>query len=181
MWIYTTAAVADYHFGTRDVTSALYNEAADWVGILFATYSGFAALAAFTIPHLAKKTSRKVAHLINLSLGGLGLISFIVIKDPDWLLLPMAGLGSAWASILSLPYSILVAAVPGDKIGVFMGIFNFYIVIPQILAATLLGLLMRNVFHGEPIYAIVFAGICMIISGLLMLRVGDVNDRKIKV
>ena len=179
MWIYTTAAVADYHYGTRDVTSAVYNEAADWVGILFATYSGFAALAAFTIPILAKKISRKIAHLINLSLGGVGLMSFVMIKDPAFLVIPMAGIGIAWASILSLPYSILIAAVPPRKIGVYMGIFNFFIVLPQILAATILGILMRNVFNDEPINAIIFAGICMICSGLLMLRVQDVNDRKL--
>lgn len=178
MWIYTTAAVADYHYGTRDVTSALYNEAADWVGILFATYSGFAALAAFTIPIIAKKSSRKFAHLINLFLGGLGLISFVFIQDPKFLIIPMIGVGIAWASILSLPYSILIAAVPAKKIGVYMGIFNFFIVLPQILAATILGLLMRTVFNDEPINAIIFAGICFIASGLLMLRVQDVNDRK---
>ncbi len=178
MWIYTTAAVADYHYGTRDATSALYNDAADWVGILFATYSGFAALAAFTIPVFAKKTSRKFAHLVNLSLGGIGLISFVFIKDPVFLIIPMIGIGIAWASILSLPYSILIAAVPPRKIGVYMGIFNFFIVLPQILAATILGLLMRTVFNDEPINAIIFAGICFIASGLLMLRVQDVEDRK---
>ncbi len=180
MWIYTTPAVADYHYGTTDVTSALYNDAADYVGILFASYSGFAALAAFTIPVFVRKTNRKFAHMINMFIGGAGLISFLIVKDPAWLVLSMACVGFAWASVLSIPYAILIAAVPSKKIGVYMGIFNFFIVLPQILAASILGVLLRTIFDGQPIYAVTFAGFCMFVSGLMMMRVDDVADRKAK-
>src|SRR5690606_40125590 len=112
-------------------------------GVLFAAYNGFAALAAFFIPVLARYTNRRVAHAINLCLGGLGLMSFLVIDDPRWLLLSMVGVGFAWASILSMPYAILSCSLPAHKMGVYMGIFNFFIVIPQILAASLLGLIVR--------------------------------------
>ncbi len=171
MWIYTTAAVADFHYGTRDTSSLAYNQAGDWVGILFSAYSGFAALTAFLIPVLARKLNRRLTHLINLCLGGLGLISFYFIHDPQYLIIAMVGVGIAWASILSIPYSILVSAVPAKKIGVYMGIFNFFIVIPQILAASVLGVLMRHVFSDKPIYALMFGGVCMIVAGLSMLWV----------
>ncbi len=176
MWIYTTPAVADFHYGTRDTSSLAYNQAGDWVGILFATYSGFAALAAFLIPVLAKKLNRRLTHLINLCLGGLGLISFYFIHDPELLVIAMVGVGIAWASILSVPYAILVSAVPPKKIGVYMGIFNFFIVIPQILAASVLGVLMRHIFSDKPIYAIMFGGACMIVAGLAMLWVDSPDN-----
>jgi len=171
MWIYTTAAVADFHYGTRDTASLAYNQAGDWVGILFSTYSGFAALTAFLIPVLAKKLNRRITHLISLCLGGMGLISFYFIHNPQYLIISMVGVGIAWASILSVPYAILVSAVPSKKIGVYMGIFNFFIVIPQILAASVLGVLMRHVFSNEPIYAVMFGGVCMLVAGLAMLWV----------
>lgn len=171
MWIYSTAAVADFHYGTRDTSSFAYNQAGDWVGILFSTYSGFAALAAFVIPFLAGKLNRRVTHFISLCCGGIGLISFYFIHDPRFLIVSMVGVGIAWASILSVPYAILVSAVPQQKIGVYMGIFNFFIVIPQILAASVLGVLMRHLFYDQPIFAIVFGGVCMIIAGVGMLFV----------
>ena len=173
MWIYTTPAVSSYHYGITDTTSTAYNNAADWVGILFAVYSGVAALFAIIIPKIVSLTNRKVAHLIHMSCGGLGLISFIFIKDPQLLVLSMIGVGIAWSSILSIPYSILVGVVPSKKIGIYMGIFNFFIVLPQIVAASILSILLRSLFSGNAIYVIVFAGLCMIVSGLLMLRVKD--------
>jgi maltose/moltooligosaccharide transporter len=173
MWIYSTAAVTDYHYGTQDTTSSLYNQGADWVGVLFASYNAFAALAAFAIPLMARWTSRKTSHIINLCLGGIGLMSFVVVKDPAWLLLSMVGVGIAWASILSMPYAILSCSLPAHKMGVYMGIFNFFIVIPQILAATVLGLLVRVLFTGNTIYALVFAGICMLLAAAATLLVND--------
>lgn len=177
MWIYTTSAVTEHHFQSTDITSAAYNDGADWVGVLFAAYNGFAALAAFFIPWLARVTSRKVAHLINLSLGGLGLISFIFIHDPNLLLLSMVGVGIAWASILSLPYAVLSGSLPGNKMGVYMGIFNFFIVIPQIMAASVLGFLVKQLFDGQPMYALVLGGGFMILAGLSMLLVEDKADQ----
>jgi len=173
MWIYSTPAVTVFHFGSDDPTSSLYNQGADWVGILFATYNGFAALAAIAIPLVARLTSRRIAHMINLCIGGIGLISFVFIKDPTLLLISMIGVGIAWASILAMPYAILSGSLPAHKMGVYMGIFNFFIVIPQILAAAILGLVVKSVFNGEAIYALVFGGACMIIAGFATLLVSD--------
>jgi len=175
MWIYTTAAVTTFHFGTTDTSSRAYNDGADWVGVLFASYNGFAALAALVIPIIANRIGRRKAHLFNLCCGGLGLISFVWISDPHWLLLSMVGVGIAWASILSVPYAILSGALPADKMGVYMGIFNFFIVIPQILAASVVGVLVR-LMGGEAIFALVCGGVFLIIGGLLTLLVEDSND-----
>ena len=125
--------------------SAAYNEGANWVGVLFAAYNGFAALAAVVIPLMVRRWGLRASHLINLWLGGAGLLSFLLIRDPQWLLLSMVGVGFAWASILSLPYALLSDSVPAAKMGVYMGIFNFFIVIPQLLAASVLGLLLQAV------------------------------------
>ncbi len=173
MWIYTTQAVTGHVYGTRDTTSELYNDGADWVTVLFGVYNGVAAVVAFLLPVLAKRTSRKITHLIALSLGGLGLISVYFITDPDWLLLSMVGVGVAWASILSVPYAMLAGALPPKKMGYYMGVFNFFIVIPQMVAATILGFLVSGLFGGEPVYALVVGGLAMILSGLLTLRVHD--------
>ncbi|HEY8265099.1 MAG TPA: MFS transporter [Steroidobacteraceae bacterium] len=173
MWIYTTPSVAGRHFGATDAASAAYNDGANWVGVLFAAYNGFAAIAALLIPLVARVIGRRWTHLVNLSLGGLGLISFLFIDDARMLLVAMAGVGIAWASILSLPYAMLSGAVPPAKMGIYMGIFNFFIVIPQILAASVLGLLVRVVFGGESIYALVTGGVLMIFAGIATLRVDD--------
>jgi len=171
MWTQTTPAVTRVHFGTSDTSSELYNQGANWVGVLFGGYNGFAALAAMVIPLLVRRFGIQVSHLINLGLGGLGLLSFFVIRDPDWLLLSMVGVGFAWASILSLPYVLLAGSVPSRKMGAYMGIFNFFIVIPQLVIASVLGLLLNTFFDGEPIYALGIGGVSFIIAGLLALRV----------
>ncbi len=173
MWIYTTPAVTSHIYHTTDPTSAVYNDAANFVGNLFGGYNGIAALAAFVLPLLARATSRRVTHLIAVVCGGLGLISIYFVANPSWLWLSMAGVGIAWASILSMPYAMLAGALPPDKMGYYMGIFNFFIVIPQIVAGTVLGFLLKNVLGGQPIYVLVAGGISMILSGLLSLRVQD--------
>jgi maltose/moltooligosaccharide transporter len=114
-----------------------------------------------------------MSHLVNLWLGGAGLLSFLLIRDPHWLLLSMVGVGFAWASILSLPYALLSDSLPAAKMGVYMGIFNFFIVIPQLLAASVLGLLLRLFFHGQPIWALVMGGASLVIAGLCTLRVRE--------
>jgi maltose/moltooligosaccharide transporter len=174
MWIYTTAGVTSHIYGTSDTTSKIYNDGADWVNVLFAVYNGVAALIAFGLPVLAKYTSRKTTHFICLVLGGLGLASIYLFNDPNWLILPMIGVGIAWASILSMPYAILTGSLPGHKMGIYMGIFNFFIVIPQILAATILGFLVRDLFGGESILALVLGGISMIVAAIMVLFVNDV-------
>jgi maltose/moltooligosaccharide transporter len=178
MWIYTTSAVTSHIYGTKDPTSELYNQGANWVGILFAVYNGFAALVAFLLPVLAKLTNRRITHSISLIAGGLGLISIILIHTPHMLILSMLGIGLAWASILAMPYAILTGSLPVNKMGTYMGIFNFFIVIPQILAASILGFFVRDVFGGESIYALVTGGISMFIAALLILFVNDVDESK---
>ncbi|RDZ26040.1 MFS transporter [Lysobacter silvisoli] len=173
MWIYTTAAVTQVHYGSSDPASAAYNEGANWVGVLFAAYNGFAALAAIAIPWMARRLGLRWSHLINLALGGLGLLSFLLIRDPQWLLLSMLGVGFAWASILSLPYALLADSVPAEKMGVFMGIFNFFIVIPQLVAASLLGFLLKLAFDGRPMAALAIGGVSLMIAGLCVLWVRE--------
>jgi len=173
MWIYITPAITSFHFGATDTSGALYNEGADWSGVLLGSYNGFAMLAAFIIPLMTRKLGRKLTHAINLLLGAAGFISFVLIRDPSWLLLSMVGVGCAWASIISMPYAILSCALPGHKMGVYMGIFNFFIVIPQILAASLLGLLVGVMFKGNSIYALVLGGVCFILAAGFTLLVDD--------
>ncbi len=171
MWIYTTAAVAGTHFGSSDPQSVAYNEGANWAGVLFGAYNGFAALAALLIPVLVRAIGLRWSHLVNLWLGGAGLISMMFIDDPRWLLLSMLGVGFAWASILSLPYALLSDSVPARKMGVYMGIFNFFIVIPQLVAASALGFALRVWLGGQPMHVLVLGGCSLLLAGLCVLRV----------
>ena len=171
MWIYTTAAVTQVHFGARDTVSAAYNDGANWVGVLFGAYNGFAALAATVIPLMVRAIGLRWSHLCNLWLGAAGLLSMLFIRDPYWLLLSMLGVGFAWASILSLPYALLSDSVPAAKMGVYMGIFNFFIVIPQLVAASALGFVLRVWLGGQPIYALAIGGLSLIVAGVCVVRV----------
>jgi maltose/moltooligosaccharide transporter len=171
MWIHTNTAVTAVHFGATDTTGEAYNQGANWVGVLFAAYNGFAAVAALVIPLMVRHWGLRAGHLVNLWLGGAALLSFLVIRDPDWLLLSMVGVGFAWASILSLPYALLADSVPSRKMGVYMGIFNFFIVIPQLVAASVLSALLNAFFGGQPIYALIIGGASFLLAGLLALRV----------
>jgi len=173
MWIYSTPALAQHIYNTTDAASAEYNKMGNWVGVLFAWYNGFAALFAFLLPVLANKFSRPVTHMIALIAGGAGLISYYFFKNENFLIISMAGIGLAWCSILAMPYSMLTKALPAKKMGVYMGIFNFFIVIPQILAATLLGVFTKHIFNGNAIMTIVLGGCSMIIAALLTLRIKD--------
>ncbi len=173
LWIYTSAAVAENSFGTTDTTSERFQDAGDWVGVMFMVYNGISAITAFLLPVIAKKTGRKYTHMICLITGGVALISMLFIKDPQMLLLPMIGVGLAWSSTLTLPYAILAGALPPDKMGFYMGVFNFFIVIPQIVAASLLGFVVKRVFDNHSIYALMVGGVCMIIAGLLNFIVTD--------
>jgi maltose/moltooligosaccharide transporter len=176
MWIYTTSAVTAHIYGATDTTSVLYNEGADWVGIMFGVYNGVAALVAFGLAPFAKLTSRKMVHAVALVLGGLGLISIYFFSNPMLLIISMVGVGIAWASILSMPYAILAGSLPANKMGLYMGIFNFFIVLPQLLAATILGFVTRSVFGGESVYALMLGGAVMIVAALTMYFVDDIDD-----
>ncbi len=153
-----------------------YNTGANWVGICFATYNGFAAVMAFLLVIIAKYTSRKVTHAISLVAGGIGLISIFFVTNPTMLLVSMLGVGLAWASILSMPYAILAGSLPSNKMGTYMGIFNFFIVIPQILAASILGFFVGTVFGGEAIYSLILGGASMIFAALMVFFVTDRDD-----
>ena len=173
MFLYTTSAVTSHVYGTTDPTSDAFNEGANWVGVLFGAYNGVAALVAFALPWLARRTSRRATHILALVAGGLSLASFVLIKDPLLLILPMVGIGIAWASILSMPYAILTDALPARKFGVYMGIFNFFIVLPQITAATVYGQLLQHVFGGQTVYVLVTGGLSFVIAAVMMLRIRD--------
>ncbi|NTS43381.1 MFS transporter [Flavisolibacter sp. BT320] len=167
MWIYTTPGVAQNAYGTTDTTSKAYQDAGDWVGVMFMVYNGVSALAAFILPIIAAKTSRRMTHLFCLVIGGFGLIGIYLAKDPGLLLLPMIAIGLAWASTLTMPYAILAGSLPVNKMGFYMGVFNFFIVIPQIVAAAILGFFVNNVFGNQSIYALAVGGVSMIMAGFL--------------
>ena len=173
MFIYATPAITTYHFGSTDTRSAAYNDGANWVGVLMAVYNGVAALIAPFLPFMAIRVGRVRTHVICLIIGGLGLISMYLFRDPKLLLVSMTAIGIAWASLLTMPYAILSSAVPHRKMGVYMGMFNMFIVIPQILASASLGLLLRTVFHGHAIDALVLGGVVMVLAGFAMLLVKD--------
>ena len=173
MWIYTTPAIAQNAYGTIDTTSRAYQDAGDWVGVMFTVYNGVSAITAFLLPLLARYISRRFTHLICLIIGGLGLISLQYIHSPAWLLLPMVAIGLAWSSTLTMPYAILAGALKPSKMGFYMGVFNFFIVIPQIFASIILGFVIKNYFADQGVYALLIGGISMVIAGLLNFMVND--------
>lgn len=171
MWIYATPAVTSHHYGTMDTASAAYAEGANWVGLLFATYNGIAALYALALPLMAKRFNRRVTHAINLAIGAVSLASFYFIADPVLLAVSMVGVGIVWASILTMPYAILADALPAEKMGVYMGIFNFFIVIPQIVVGSLMGLVLRVALGNEPIHAFLAAGASLALAAVAVIFV----------
>ncbi len=173
MWIYTTSAIADNVFSATDAQSAGFQEAGNWVGTMFAVYNGASALAAFILPVFARSTSRKFVHMVCLVIGGLCLMSLFLIKQKVLLLLPMLGVGLAWASILTMPYSILAGALPAKRMGYYMGVFNFFIVIPQILSGLVLGYITRHYFDGHTVSTLALGGASMVLAGLLTLLVKE--------
>jgi maltose/moltooligosaccharide transporter len=173
MWIYTTNAIGENVFGTTDAQSAAFQEAGNRVGVMFAVYSGVSALAAFILPVFARHTSRKFVHMTCLVIGGVSLMSIYFIHDLNLLFIPMIGVGIAWASILTMPYAILAGALPANRMGYFMGVFNFFIVIPQIVSGLLLGFVTKHLFMGHSVKTLMLGGLCMVIAGVLTLIVRD--------
>ncbi len=173
MWVYTVPAIAADHYGSADPATAAYNACADWVGVLFAGYNGVAAIVALALPLFAARIGRPRLHAAGLLLGGLGLLGFVVIADPAWLWLPAVGIGCAWASILSTPYAMLSDALPPHKIGVYMGIHNIFLVLPQLVAATMLDVLVARVFHSHAIYALGLAAASLFVAAIAALAVPD--------
>lgn len=178
MWVFSTPAIASHIYGLdiTDTHSKGFQDAGDWVGILFGVYNAVSAIYAFFLPYVAKKLGRKKTHSFSLIVGGLGLMSIYLMPDKDWVILSMLGIGIAWASILAMPYAILAGSIPVRKMGVYMGIFNFFIVLPQILNALIGGPMVKYLYNDQPIYALVLSGVSLIIAALLVSRVKDVDD-----
>jgi maltose/moltooligosaccharide transporter len=175
LWIYTGAAIADNVYNTTDPLSPGYQDAGNWVGVMFAVYNGLSALAAFVLPVLARATSRKACHAVCLAIGGLSLISVFFIHDKHLLMIPMLGVGLAWASVLTMPYAILAAALPANRMGYYMGLFNFFVVIPQVVSGLVLGWFTKHMFGNHAVFTLVLGGVSMIIAAVLALFVTDRN------
>ena len=174
MWINTTPVVAQNFYHAPDPASAGYQAAGNWVGVLFAVYNGVAAVAALALlPWLAGAIGKARTHLICLLAGAAGYASFFVIQDPKLLIISEIGIGIAWASILAMPYAILASSLPQRKLGIYMGLFNIFIVVPQLLVATVMGSIMKAFFPGQPIWTMLAAAIVMGLAALAMLRVPD--------
>jgi maltose/moltooligosaccharide transporter len=174
MWIYTTSIVTQYAYGTTDVESAAYGAGANWVGRLFAIQNAVAALGALVIlPWLAKRIGKVKTHMACLLAGSAGFLSFLFIRDPNLLIISEIGLGIAWASILAMPYAILASSLPQQKLGIYMGLFNVFIVVPQLLVATVMGSILKAFFPTEPIWTMAFAAIVMALAAFAMLRVPE--------
>jgi maltose/moltooligosaccharide transporter len=178
MWVNTTPAVEQHTYGlaSDDTNSTLFNEAGNWVGVIFGVYNLVATIYAFILPFIASKAGRKKTHMISLLIGGLGLISMFFIKSPDLLIVSMICVGIAWASILAMPYAILAGSLPVKKMGIYMGIFNLFITIPQITNAILGGYILLYFFGKQSIYMLVLAGISLIIAALLTMKVHDQDE-----
>lgn len=173
MWVYTTPAVALRFYNTTDANSPLFQEAGNWVGILFGVYNGISAMLALMLPVLAKRLTKKGTHAIALFIGGISLLSFLVFKDPHYLILPMIGIGIAWASILAMPYAMLANSIPARKMGMYMGLFNMSITIPQIISGIFTGFILKYLFADNPLYCIIMAGASFIIASGLSLLINE--------
>ena len=180
MWLFFVPATARHVFGATDPKSELYTRGVEWGGFTFAFYSITCFIVALALPGLAARTSRQFVHAVALACGAAGLLSVYMIHDKYLLLLSMVGVGIAWASILSMPYAILSNALPPGRMGVYMGVFNFFIVIPEIVASLFFGPLSRLLF-GEgnpnaPVYFVMLGGLCLLAASLLVMRVHDVGE-----
>lgn len=176
MWVYTTSGVAQHVWNTApgDAKSAAYNEAGNWVGVIFAFYSLFGALFSIIMAKLATSFGRKTIYMLSLFLGGLGLLSMMFIQDKYGLIVSMIGVGIAWAAILAMPYAILSGVLPPKKMGIYMGIFNATITIPQI-AAGFLGGSILTLLGGKAIYMLGIAGFCMLLASMSVLFIKENN------
>ncbi len=180
MWVYTTPAVARHFYGTTDPFSESYQDAGDWVGILFGIYNGVSAVIALSLPRVAKRIGRRATHALALSLGGISFLSFIIIPSANLLVIPMIGIGIAWGSILAMPYAMLANSLPAKHMGVFMGLFNMSITIPQIVNGITGGLILKYFFGSDPLYSLLLAGVFMILGAIATMFVSDKLDLKRK-
>lgn len=175
MWVFTTPAIAQHVYGAAvdDTSSVGYQDAGNWVGILFGVYNAVAMVYALLLPSIARLVGRKGTHAISLVAGGIGLIAIYFITDPIMLILPMLGIGLAWGSILAMPYAILAPALPAHKMGIYMGIFNIFITLPQIVNGIFGGPVVKRIFDSEAIYALIMSGVFLLIAAVAVLFVED--------
>jgi maltose/moltooligosaccharide transporter len=180
MWLFFVPTVARHVFGATDPQSELYTRGIEWGGFAFAFYSITCFAVAFALPKLARATSRKMTHALALVCGGVSLLSVYLIHDQYVLLLTMVGVGIAWASILSMPFAILAGALPPQRMGVYMGVFNFFIVIPEILAALTFGPIIRAAFGADnpnaSLYMVMIGGVSMLAAAAFVMRVHDAGE-----
>ncbi len=177
MWVFMTPAIAQhiYQLPSSDSNSATYNTAGNWVGVIFGVYNAVSAIYAFFLPKIAERFGKKNTHAFSLFIGGLSLVSIFFIGDYRLLILPMIGVGFAWASILAMPYAILAGSIPTNKMGIYMGIFNFFITFPQILNGIIGGMLVKNLYNNQAIFAVIGGGVCFIIAAFCVRFVDDKN------
>ncbi|MBK9742479.1 MAG: MFS transporter [Saprospiraceae bacterium] len=182
MWVYSTPAIAEHVYGlaANDTKSPLFQQAGDKVGFIFGIYNLVATGFAFALPFIAKKIGRKYTHALSLVAGGIGLISIWYISDPNMLIFPMIGVGIAWASILAMPYAMLAGSIPAHKMGIYMGIFNFFITIPQIVNGLVSGPMIKHMYGNHAIYALMVAGGFMILGAIAAIFVKDNDDLALK-
>jgi maltose/moltooligosaccharide transporter len=173
MWLYFSVTVAHNVFGASDPSSPAYKDGVEWAGVCFGVYSAVCAIFSVWLPKIARKISRKHTHSLCLLCGALGLLSVGLIHDKNLLLLSMTGVGIAWASTLAMPYAILAGSLPPGKTGVYMGIFNFFIVTPEIIASVGFGWVMLHVLHNSRLAAVIAGGVFMALAAVLMQRVVD--------
>ncbi len=178
MWVFTTPAIATHFYNSPDPSSAGYQEAGDWVGILFGIYNGVSAIIALSLPKIAKRIGRRATHATALGIGGLSFLSFAIIPTPTLLIIPMIGIGIAWGSILAMPYAMLANSIPPKQMGMFMGLFNMSITIPQIINGIFGGLILQYVFNDDPIKSLYMAGVFMILGAGATFMVQDKLDLK---
>jgi maltose/moltooligosaccharide transporter len=175
LWVFAVPAVAQRFYENPAPGSVAYESAANWVGMLFAVYNGVAALVAFALPALADQLGRRRTHALFLATAAIGLIGFVVAPAPEWLWLAVLAIGAGWASILAIPYAIVAAVVPPERMGVYMGIHNIFLVLPQLAGAALLGPLVRAGLHGNVVGAIMVAGGSMLVASALALTIPTID------
>jgi maltose/moltooligosaccharide transporter len=178
MWVFTTPAIAHHVYGCAidDNSSQAYSDASNWTGIIFGVYNGVSAIYALLLPSIAARIGRKKTHALSLVFGGLGLLSMYFASSPNFLILSMVGVGMAWASILSMPYAMLAGSLPVHKMGVYMGIFNFFITIPQITSGIINRPIVKTLFGNNAIFAIVMAGVFFLLAAAAVTLVEDKDD-----
>jgi maltose/moltooligosaccharide transporter len=176
MWLYFPVAVARNVFGATDQNAPSYTAGVEWAGICFGMYSAVCFVYSFFLPGLAKAVGRRWAHSLSLLCGAVGLLSVAIIHDKNYLLFAMIGVGIAWASTLSMPYSVLAGSLPPSRTGVYMGIFNFFIVLPEIIASLAFGWIMVHVLGNNRLAAVVAGGVFLAIAAVLMQAVKDVGE-----